>query len=460
MKNIQERIDSILTGPAIPDKEYVVSSPGYTYSYVYSIAAGFKRRFSRIDLRDMPVCICTEDKGIIMAAVLASLAGGPVLILPYSLSEKALAETHEAMQFTYAITDGSAVLPKGVVEISPEKGSWEEVPAGASREIHSVFLMLFTGGSTDKPKVWSKTPINMVNESDFLRERYRVDSRDLIASTVPPYHIYGLLYSILVPFLGSSSVMGKVYIFPQEIIAVLKDRPVTILVSVPVHYRILNGTEIDGSHLRLAFSSAGPLDRDDGIYFHKRSGIGVEEIYGSTETGGIACKCTALGREMLEPFDWVSCTIKSERLCVKSSLISPDLPVDDEGFFVTGDRAEFTGKGYFRLLGRADGVVKVGGKRVDINDVLDKIKQLPGIDDAYVISLKGRKGRDVDLAAMVETSLAEAELKQVLSEKLEPFAVPRRVRIVNKIPTTSTGKYDREAITAIFLGDTEGGGSR
>jgi acyl-coenzyme A synthetase/AMP-(fatty) acid ligase len=457
MKVLQTLIAAMLKGPAVPDKEYILS--GYTYSDVYSIAAGLRERFSRPDMTaDTPVCICTEDKGIIMAALLASLCRGPATVLPYSLSPKALEEARRSIRFKYAVTDGSVELPDGITGIAPERGAWKALPLGGARPLDSVFLELFTGGSTDKPKVWSKTPINMFNETDFLRAKYRVSSNDLFASTVPPYHIYGLLYSVLMPFLASASVLGRIYVFPQEILTALKDFPVTAFISVPVHYRVLKGTQIKSPALRIAFSSAGPLDPNDGIYFYRKTGIGVEEIYGSTETGGVACKCAARGRELLEPFDWVECKIKKDRLCVRSTLISPDLRVDDEGFFMTGDRVEFSGANLFKLLGRGDGVVKVGGKRIDLIAIQDGLKEIPEIRDALVVSVDGRKGRGAEIAAAVETALSEDQLRVILMDRFEPLAVPRRLRIVDKIPVTSTGKYDREAVRKLFLGAQPEGG--
>ncbi len=423
------------------------------------MAAGFRNRFSRADVDpNMPVCICTEDKGIIMAALLASLCGGPITVLPYSLSAKALEETYRSIRFKYAITDGSINLPKGTTVVAPERGDWSPLSQDQARPLNSVFLELFTGGSTDKPKVWSKTPINMFNESYFLNEKYRITSSELFESTVPPYHIYGLLYSVLMPFLASSTVLGKIYAFPQEILGALEDLPVSILISVPVHYRTLNGSRIGSPSLTRAFSSAGPLDRNDGVYFYRKTGVGVEEIYGSTETGGVACRCSAVGRELLEPFEWVECKIKHDRLCVKSTLISPDLPVDNEGFFLTGDRVEFQDGKSFKLLGRADGVVKVGGKRVDLTAIQDTLKQIPAIRDALVVSLDGKKGRGAEIAALVESDLSEDELKSIMLERFEPLAVPRRVRVVDKIPAASTGKYDREAAAKLLLGEKSEGG--
>ena len=168
-----------------------------------------------------------------------------------------------------------------------------------------------------------------------------------------------------------------------------------------------------------------------------------------SETGGIACRCPAVGREIMEPFACVSWKIADERLCVKSPFLSPDLPADGEGFFMTGDRVERAGFG-FAMLGRADGVVKVGGKRVDLNDVRDTIRRIAGVRDAHVFSLPGRKARDNDVAAVVETDLPEDELKRSLAGMLESYAMPRRMRIVSTMPSTSTGKIDREALIGLF----------
>ncbi len=449
MNDITELIHRLLSGPANPDKEFV--SPGRTYGECYSHAAGFVDRFSTLESDGEPVCICTEDRGIIASAMLASLAGGPVCILPYSMSPQVLLEMRDIMGFRYAIVDRPFELPDGVVGILPESGQWP--PATRPKKADSVFMQLFTGGSTGTPKVWSKTAINLFAEAAYQADKYIFTGSDLVAATVPPYHIYGLLYTVMAPFLASAAVLPGTYVFPGEITAILKGKPVTILVSVPVHYRLLKGTELRAPKLRLAFSSAGPLDREDAAAFFRLTGVGPEEIYGSTETGGIACKSSATGRDELEPFECLEWKISHDRLCVKSPFVSPDLPVDSRGFFTTGDRASAAGEGHFTLLGRADGVVKVGGKRVDLNDVQDRIKRIPGVRDAFAISMSGRKGRGTDIAAVIETDLDENEVRAILSETLEQYAVPRRIRTVSKMPSTSTGKYDREATMKYFEAD-------
>jgi acyl-coenzyme A synthetase/AMP-(fatty) acid ligase len=446
MHDWNEIIGRILAGPASPEREFI--SPGRTYGEVYELAAGLLEACRSAGIaHDEPLCLCTEDKALVAAAVMTALAGGPLLVIPYSLSEQVLRETAETMNIKFGLSDGTTELPVGMRRIDAVRRPW---PAAVrQRGINSPCLRLFTGGSTGRPNVWTKTPVNIISEPVFQAAKHGITADDYFLATVPPYHIYGFLFSVMIPFIASARVMERVAVFPREILVALKDNPVTALASVPVHYRVLRGETIHAPLLRRAFSSAGPLDRDDAAWFHGQTGVGVEEIFGSTETGGIACRCPAVGREILEPFECVSWKIEDERLCVKSPFLSPDLPADSEGFFVTGDRVAATGGG-FTLLGRADGVVKVGGKRVDLNEVRDRIKRIPGVRDAHVFPLPGRKARDTDVAAVVEAGISEEELKQALAGALEPYAMPRRLRVVATMPSTSTGKLDREALLKLF----------
>ena len=104
--------------------------------------------------------------------------------------------------------------------------------------------------------------------------------------------------------------------------------------------------------LRLAFSSAGMLDAADNAAFSRHNKTGVVEVYGSTETGGIATRNMAQGEEFFTPFPTIDWKICEHRLAVRSPYISPELPVDKKGFFTTNDRIEAVGTKSFALKGR------------------------------------------------------------------------------------------------------------
>ncbi len=440
----------LISSKTLCQKDFTYS--GYSYGEVFELAAGLKKMFAR-RTKEKTICLCTENKAVVAACVLASLAGSCRLILPYSFSAHALMEMYEATGFNAAIADNPEEMPPGVEIITPRAGSISDINAGEIRNPDDSFLLLFTGGSTGKPRVWSKSPRNLLAEAFYLKEKFALTENDLFTATVPPYHIYGLLFSVLVPFCAHAQVLPDVYRFPQEIISTTNKHKASVLVSVPIHYRSLKVENLAMPTLKVAFSSSGVLDRSDSLHFHKKTGLGITEIYGSTETGGIAARSISENTESWKPFDVVNWRVAGNRLAVQSDFVSPEVERAADGFCLTGDEARADQDNRFLLLGRADGIVKVAGKRVDLLEVQNKIKILPTVRDAVVISLPAEKGRENVIAAVVACDLTETHLKKLLMDMLEPYAVPRRVRIVASITNTATGKIDRRRIEQLFLND-------
>jgi acyl-coenzyme A synthetase/AMP-(fatty) acid ligase len=195
---------------------------------------------------------------------------------------------------------------------------------------------------------------------------------------------------------------------------------------VPIHYRALKVDNLSTPSLKVAFSSSGVRNRSDGLHFLKKTGLGITEIYGSTETGGIALRCISEYTDSWKPFDIVN-------------------------WKLTGDEAREDKDNRFVLLGRADGIIKVTGKRVDLLDVQNKIKTLSTVSDTVVVALPTEKGRESIIAAVVACDLTETHLKKILMNMLEPYSVPRHVKIVFSIARTATGKIDRCRIEKFFL---------
>jgi acyl-coenzyme A synthetase/AMP-(fatty) acid ligase len=444
--NLYEKI--LTPSKTMCEKDFTYS--GCSYGDVFALAAGLKKRLVRYR-GEKNLCLCTTNKAVTAACILASLAGACKLILPYSFSGHAMKEMCDATGFNFAIADNPEEMPAGVETITPLPAAAENISPRDIIDPDDHFLRLFTGGSTGKPKVWSKSPRNLLTEAFYIRNTFVLSDKDVFLATVPPYHIYGLLFSVLVPFVSHARVLPDIYTFPQEIISTINKNNATVLVSVPIHYRVLKVDSLSVPFLKFAFSSAGVLDRSDGLQFYKKTGMGITEIYGSTETGGIASRCISDNTDRWKVFDVVSWKLKDSRLWVKSDFTSPEMERDPEGFCLTGDEAREEKENSFVLLGRADGVVKVAGKRVDLLDVQNKIKTLPTVSDAFVLALPSDRGRENVIAAVIACDLTETHLKKLLMDMLEPYAVPRHVKIVSSITRTATGKIDRRRIENIFL---------
>ena len=114
------------------------------------------------------VCLAAEDKAVIAAALLASLAGGPVLLLPYAFSGQALAGLQKTTGFTVAISDVEREFPAGTEVIRPKAGTSSPQLHNYTADPQKELLRLYTGGSTGVPQIWSKTGINIFAEALFL----------------------------------------------------------------------------------------------------------------------------------------------------------------------------------------------------------------------------------------------------------------------------------------------------
>jgi acyl-coenzyme A synthetase/AMP-(fatty) acid ligase len=138
-------------------------------------------------------------------------------------------------------------------------------------------------------------------------------------------------------------------------------------------------------------------------------------------------------------------------LAVRSPYISPELPLDSTGYFLTNDRAEACGTEGFLLKGRTDAVTKVAGKRVDLEEIAALIRQQPGVTDCAVMALPDAGGREHRIGTLIQGKAADLEqIRKALVSRLEPYALPRQLRAAAQIPVKANGKRDWDAIARLL----------
>jgi acyl-coenzyme A synthetase/AMP-(fatty) acid ligase len=445
---LADRMARLLAAPAAPQANFILGR--LTYQALFDLAYGLKGALETGENPGQPVCLYTEEKALTAAAMLvAAAAGTPPMLLPYALTPDALQDIHTATGACRVITDRPDDLPAPMAPVTFAPAGFPDAGLPAA-PVDKVMVQLFTGGSTGSPQIWPKTVGNLFGEAFFMAQQFAVDRRDCFLAATVPYHIYGLLFAVLVPLVASAGVAPDLSPYPHDIRDALDLHRATVFAGVPMHYRVLRSVPMEAGNLRLALSSAGRLDPEDGADFFRRTGIGVTEIYGSTETGGVALRNRALGESALAPLASVATRISGERLYVRSPYLAPTLETDANGFFLTGDRVREESGGGFVLLGRADGIVKVGGKRVDLEGVQACLQSLPGIRDALVLALPAGGGRENEIVAVVEGAVDIAVVRRFLAGKVEPYALPRRLVTVDKIRMSAAGKYDHQAAVALF----------
>jgi hypothetical protein len=135
----------------------------------------------------------------------------------------------------------------------------------------------------------------------------------------------------------------------------------------------------------------------------------------------------------------------------------------------SGDRVRRLPGGTIEFLGRGDGQVKVRGFRVELGEIEQVIRRLPGVQDAVVLPLPDASADDAPLVAYVvpaPASYATAHterpgperVRRWLGEQLPAHMVPEHVVLLDALPLTPNGKLDRRALPspATLAGTVEG----
>lgn len=359
-------------------------------------------------------------------------------------------------------------------EFPPEYGPLLPTPGIAGSESNGfrkldadfIGLVVHTSGSTGAaqaiPKKISQLAAEVATLEALFGERMQV--ADIVA-TVSHQHIYGLLFKVLWPLTAGRAIQAHSVAYPEELAAILEQRD-CVLVSSPAHLKRLPETSIwdkVAPHLRAVFSSGGPLPFDAAKSATKLLGQAPIEIFGSSETGGIAWRQrSSQADEGWTPLPGVDWRIHSDEGVLE--VCSAHLP--DSHWLALSDRAAALEGNRFQLLGRADRIVKIEEKRISLDTLEKQLVASPLVDDARVIVIEEQLEHRQRVAAFIVLSAAGhakfAELgklalnrilRDLLSCHVEPVALPRSWRYLDALPINAQGKTTFAALTALLETD-------
>lgn len=336
-----------------------------------------------------------------------------------------------------------------------QPGDWlcpEDVTRAELAEVTTLdnpTIIFYTSGSTGKPKEIVKYLWQIEAEIGFLQSTWG-NSSGTFLSTVPHQHFYGLLFSLLWPLCSGYRVMRQTFSHWEELLEHCSAGD--YIISSPSHLHRLHAVNARPQRI---FSAGAPLSFAAAQTAQQCFDLLPTEVYGSTETGGIAYRQQINPDQPLTRFANVELRAgEDQKLCVKS----PYLP--DDNFYQTEDRVAFVAD-KFHLLGRADRMVKVEGKRVCLLEIEQKLKAMEYIAEAAVLKLdatfRDELGAVVVLSkvgqeAVVTQSKIEfvKSLKQDLSLYFERVAIPRKWRFVAQLPVNAQGKSPQSLLQSCF----------
>jgi acyl-CoA synthetase (AMP-forming)/AMP-acid ligase II/3-hydroxymyristoyl/3-hydroxydecanoyl-(acyl carrier protein) dehydratase len=337
-------------------------------------------------------------------------------------------------------------------------GGWSELDRRAPR------LELLTSGSTGAAKGVIKTLANLEDEVADLEARWGglIEGHEVFG-TVSHQHIYGLLFRVLWPLSAGRRFRAQAFTHADELAARMSGAGPNVLVSSPTHLRRLKASQALGEvakHCRTIFSSGSALDRATALVLHTAIGAAPLEIFGSTETGGVAWRRQdpGDGSQAWTVFPSVSADREASagRLRVRSPFIN-----EPAGAFTMADIVEFLDDGRFRLGARGDRTIKVGDKRLSLSEMEAAILQHSYVSEvALVVMEHPRRSR---LGAVVVPSVSGRgalvrlgrrrtiqAILGALDRYWDPVLVPKIWRFVDRLPENAQGKVTMAGLTALF----------
>jgi acyl-coenzyme A synthetase/AMP-(fatty) acid ligase len=258
-------------------------------------------------------------------------------------------------------------------------------------------------------------------------------------AAIPLGYSYGLGNLVAPLILQGTRAVCLASALPHAVAAEASLRGATVFPAVPPVLRALVASDVRAralASIRLVISAGSPLASETSRAFEEKFGIRVHGFYGTSETGGISYdrdgEATLEGRSVGTPIAGVRVrALRNGRLRIEGAAVL------GRGSFSPRDRASLNERGEIVLRGRTDRVVKVAGRRLDLAEVEAALLGVTGVSDAYALL-----GPDSLLCAAVASALAPSEIRRLLRERLAPWKVPGRIRVMREFPRTARGKTD------------------
>ncbi|MEU8238961.1 fatty acid--CoA ligase family protein [Actinoplanes missouriensis] len=370
----------------------------------------------------------------------------------------------------------SVPAPTGPTELTyddllaPGPGTSPALPTESGSA--SPELLLLTSGSTSEPRL-ARQPIRAaVRGGELYRSIHGYGPADRILLPIPVAHSFGLIGGLFAGLRAGAQVLTMPKFSVGRLVRALADGASAVL-GTPLLYSMLArawGTDARTPGLRLLLSSGGPLPQETADAVRRLCGVPVYQVYGSTETGLVACQdgsretwhprsvgvfAPGVRWELLPDTPGEESGGSGHRLAVRTSTMftgySDGGPGPGPGLYETGDLVRLSDTSEVFLLGRKQTFINVGGKKVNPQRVARLVGDHPDVAEVHVFGVEER-GEQTVHAAVVAGPRGGAGLAggvtALCRERLAAHEVPHHVHLLRALPRSALGKVDISALRA------------
>ena len=340
-------------------------------------------------------------------------------------------------------------------------GELRGIPAEGSRCRDARRIVKLTSGSTGTPRALAFTDAQMLADGRHVCEGMDIRAGDVNFGLIPFGHSYGLGNLVLPLLTQGTAVACGASPFPHAMAEMMARWRPTVFPAVPALLRALAMSDVPAAQLaslRTIISAGAPLAPEVAQAFMARFGRKIHNFYGSTETGGIAYDpsgdAALTGRSVGVPLPGVRITFgRGGRFAVESEAVftvgNRRRSAAGWGIHSPADRGALAADGELVLLGRAGRFVKIGGRRLNLAEIEQALKQVAGVRDAFVVAHAERADA---LAAALATDHSADVIRTALRERLASWKIPKKLVRLPAFPITPRGKTDTAKLRHMLSG--------
>lgn len=346
-------------------------------------------------------------------------------------------------------------------------------------------MILYTSGTTGKPKGVVTTHANLAAQVNSLVEAWEWTANDRILNVLPLHHIHGILNATCTPLAVGASVHFLPKFDPKRVFDIFMSGEISVFMAVPtIYFKLVtvwkefseeqksNVKEVL-SKFRFMVSGSAALPVSVLEEWRGISGQTLLERYGMTEIG-MAISNPYMGERrpghIGKPLPGVGVRLFDDNQEVKEEGVPGEIQIKgptvfreywekpeataesftEDGWFKTGDTAVVE-QGYYRILGRNSvDIIKSGGYKISALEIEEVLRKYEGIKDCGVVGLPDDEWGEIIGAGLVADELDMNQLNGWLREQLPNYKIPRKYIFLEDLPRNVMGKVTKQELKTLF----------